>query len=115
MTLRGPPRTRLFRKISGLLDPRISRGMFNTFHARYRFLRWPLDLVFHSRHFTLSFIRRLGHFGSDHFPVLIELTYDKAGGIQQQELVADGADRALAEEKISAEPVTEADVHEPQA
>ena len=107
--------TRLFRKISGLLDPRIGRGMFNTFHAGHWFMRWPLDHVFHSRHFTLSFLRRLGHFGSDHFPVLIELTYDKARGKQQQGLVADDDDLALAEEKIDAEPVTEADVHEPQA
>ena len=107
--------TRLFRKISGLLDPRIGRGMFNTFHAGHWFMRWPLDHVFHSQHFTLSFLKRLGHFGSDHFPVLIELTYDKARGKQQQGLVADEDDLALAEEKIEAEPVTEADVHEPQA
>jgi endonuclease/exonuclease/phosphatase (EEP) superfamily protein YafD len=107
--------TRLFRKISGLLDPRIGRGMFNTFHAGYWFMRWPLDHLFHSQHFTLSFIRRLPAFGSDHFPVLVELTYDKARGAQQQGLVADADDRALAEEKIDAEPVNVSDVHEPQA
>lgn len=107
--------TRLFRKISGLLDPRIGRGMFNTFHADYWFLRWPLDHLFHSQHFTLSFITRLPSFGSDHFPVLVELTYDRARGAEQQGLVPDADDEALAEEKIAAEPVTEADVHEPQA
>ncbi len=107
--------TRLFRKISGLLDPRIGRGMFNSYHAGFWFMRWPLDHLFHSQHFTLSFIQRLPHFGSDHFPVLVELTYDKARGARQRGLVADAKDLTLAEEKIEAEPVTEADVHEPQA
>lgn len=107
--------TRLFRKISGLLDPRIGRGMFNTYHAGHWFMRWPLDHLFHSKHFTLSFIRRLPHFGSDHFPVLVELTYDKGRGAQQHGLVPDKKDLKLAEEKIEAEPVREEDVHEPQA
>jgi endonuclease/exonuclease/phosphatase (EEP) superfamily protein YafD len=107
--------TRLFRKVSGLLDPRIGRGMFNTFHAEHWFMRWPLDHLFHSKHFTLSFIRRLPYFGSDHFPMLVELTYDKVRGAQQHGLAPDAKDLALAEEKIEAEPVTEEDVHEPQA
>ena len=107
--------TRLFRKISGLLDPRIGRGMFNTFHADYWFLRWPLDHLFHSKHFTLSSIRRLPTFGSDHFPVLVELRYDRARGAEQEGLIPDADDEALADEKIAAEPVTAADVHEPQA
>jgi endonuclease/exonuclease/phosphatase (EEP) superfamily protein YafD len=107
--------TRLFRKISGLLDPRIGRGMFNTFHAGHWFMRWPLDHLFHSRHFTVSFIRRLPAFGSDHFPVLVELTYDEAHGVQQEGLVADADDKTVAEEKIDAEPVNASDVHEPKA
>ena len=107
--------TRLFRKISGLLDPRVGRGMFNTFHVDYWFLRWPLDHLFHSRHFTLSFIRRLPSFGSDHFPVLVELVYDRVRGAEQEGLVADEEDEALADEKIAAEPVTADDVHEPRA
>jgi endonuclease/exonuclease/phosphatase (EEP) superfamily protein YafD len=107
--------TRLFRKISGLLDPRVGRGMFNTFHADFWFLRWPLDHLFHSRHFTLSLIRRLPSFGSDHFPMLVELTYDRATGAQQEGLVADQEDHQIAEEKIAAEPVSVDDVHEPHA
>ena len=107
--------TRLFRKISGLLDPRIGRGMFNTFHAEHWFLRWPLDHLFHSRHFTLGFIRRLPAFGSDHFAMLVELVYDRARGEDQEGLTADREDHELAEEKIAAEPVTVDDVHEPQA
>lgn len=65
--------TRLFRKVSGLLDPRIGRGMYNTFHARMPGLRWPLDHLFHSDHFALVAMRRLPDIGSDHFPILVEL------------------------------------------
>jgi len=92
--------TRLFRKISGLLDPRIGRGMFNTFHAGYWFMRWPLDHLFHSRHFTLAFLKRLPAFGSDHFPVLVELVLDEVRGARQAGLEADRGDQAEAEERL---------------
>lgn len=93
--------TRLFRKISGLLDPRIGRAMFNTFHAGHWFMRWPLDHLFHSQHFSLSFIKRLPYFGSDHFPMLVELVYDETAGAHQEGLQADADDRAKAEKKIT--------------
>jgi len=67
--------TRLFQRISGLLDPRVGRGLFSTFHARYFFLRWPLDHVFVSHHFRLRYLKRLPNCGSDHFPILVDLTY----------------------------------------
>ncbi|WP_242917901.1 endonuclease/exonuclease/phosphatase family protein [Pontibacter liquoris] len=105
--------TRLFRKISGLLDPRIGRGMFNTFHARYWFARWPLDHLFHSEHFTLASIQRLPYFGSDHFPMLVELVYDVPHGADQEGLEADEEDLEWAEQKMDEHDVEEADVHEP--
>lgn len=104
--------TRLFRKISGLLDPRIGRYMVNSFHAQHWFLRWPLDHLFHSHHFQLIHIQRLPQFGSDHFPVLVELQYDPASA--QQSLRGDAADELEADEKISEKDVSESDVPEPE-
>ena len=107
------PTTRLFRKISGLLDPRIGRGMFNTFHAQYRFLRWPLDHFFHSAHFRVARLERLADIGSDHFPMFIELQYDRRYASEQQSLEADAADRARMREKIAQEPASKEDVPRP--
>lgn len=65
--------SRLFKRISGLLDPRIGRGFFNTFHAKYPLMRWPLDHIFHSKHFLIGKIQRLRSIKSDHFPIYIDL------------------------------------------
>src|SRR5690606_20083888 len=61
--------TRLFQRISGLLDPRVGRHFVNTFHANYPLLRWSLDHIFHSTDFALVHMERLPNIGSDHFPV----------------------------------------------
>ncbi|MGH9942147.1 MAG: endonuclease/exonuclease/phosphatase family protein, partial [Pyrinomonadaceae bacterium] len=90
----------LFQDISGLLDPRIGRGFYNTFHATYPFIRFPLDHFFHSNHFRLLDFRRLPSFGSDHFPVFIALNHEPDAESQQEELQPDAAERQEAREKI---------------
>lgn len=69
--------TRAFLKESKLHDPRMGRGIYNTFHAKIPLLRWPLDHVFHSEHFMLVELKRLPPFGSDHFALLTELALRK--------------------------------------
>ncbi|WP_334062571.1 endonuclease/exonuclease/phosphatase family protein [Alteromonas genovensis] len=72
------PTTRKFKKISGLLDPREGRGFYNTFHAHYPLIKWPLDHVFHSSHFALVDLERLSDIGSDHYPLYTELVLKEA-------------------------------------
>lgn len=93
--------TRLFQQISGLLDPRIGRGFFNTFHTRYPLLRWPLDHIFHSQDFTLIELKRLQSIGSDHFPIFIKLNYEpRAEQLQEEPESADDDEKQWADEKI---------------
>jgi endonuclease/exonuclease/phosphatase (EEP) superfamily protein YafD len=82
--------SRLFRRLSRLVDPRVGRGFYNSFHAECRWMRWPLDHVFYSADFLLRDLLRLPGFGSDHFPILIELEHHpRAVEVQK----VDGADQ----------------------
>lgn len=92
--------TKLFQQMSGLMDPRIGRGFFNTFHTGYRLFRWPLDHVFHSKDFTLIEIAREKSIGSDHFPMYIKLNYDPRAAAVQEELELEREDELWAHEKI---------------
>jgi endonuclease/exonuclease/phosphatase (EEP) superfamily protein YafD len=93
--------TELFVSTSGLLDPRRGRGFFNTFHAKYPLMRWPLDHIFCSGHFRLKKIKRLPHIGSDHFPMFIHLSLANIDH-DENALEADEEDFEQAEEKIKA-------------
>src|SRR5690606_39598368 len=96
--------TNLFLKVSELLDPRIGRGFYSTFHAKYRLLRWPLEHVFFSSEFYLRSLKRLPDIVSDHFPILIEVALmpSEISENVKEEKEATGEERALAEEKIEA-------------
>jgi len=105
--------TRLFRKISGLLDPRVGRGMFNTFHADYPFLRWPLDHLFHSQNFALESIQRLPSIGSDHFALLTQLAFSPVEGASQDGLDPDASDHDWSEDIAEEQDVGKDDVPQP--
>lgn len=92
--------TVLFQKLSGLLDPRIGRGFYNTFHAGHFLLRWPLDHVFHTSDFTLIELARLENIGSDHFPIYIKLNYKPRAEILQKEPKTSQEEKEWAREKI---------------
>lgn len=65
--------TRRFQEVSGLLDPRVGRGLYATFNAKWPLLRWPLDHVFVDPSFRLVRLVREGDIGSDHFPIYVEV------------------------------------------
>lgn len=107
------PTTRLFRKVSGLLDPRVGRGFFSTFHADYRLLRWPLDHLFHSHHFTLASLTPLPSIGSDHFPLFSRLMFAPVRGEDQETPSPDGDDKGFANQIVREQGASKHDVPEP--
>ena len=92
--------TRLFLRISGLLDPRVGRMFCNTFHARHPLFRWPLDHLFHSRAFRVVKLERGPKTASDHFPVIVELSFEPEVRGRQERPVAESEDWQEAERKL---------------
>jgi endonuclease/exonuclease/phosphatase (EEP) superfamily protein YafD len=86
--------TRLFKRLSRLLDPRRGRGMFNTFHADYPVFRYPLDHLFHSEHMVLVDFHRGPYTGSDHFPIFAALQLaPEAAEVQEQDVPSRGDEK----------------------
>ncbi len=69
--------TRLFKKMTGMIDPRVGRGFFSTYNANYFFLRFPLDHLFHTRDLYVGKMVRSKNFGSDHFAMYYEIHHKK--------------------------------------
>ena len=91
---------KLLQKLGGLLDPRVGRGFFSSFHADFPLLRWPLDHVFCTSDFTLVSFERLGHIGSDHFPIQVCLQHTPRAQALQREPMANDKDLLRAQAKI---------------
>ena len=92
--------TNLFLKTSGLLDPRHGRGLYSTFHAKYKLLRWPLDHFFVSDDFHLVDMKVEKYINSDHFPISISLVLTEKNDANPEH--SDSEDEELASEKIQA-------------
>ena len=61
-----------FKKLTGLVDPRVGRGFYATFPT-YSPIKIPLDHVFCSPTFELIEFGTLVSVGSDHKPVIVKL------------------------------------------
>ncbi|MDT0678094.1 endonuclease/exonuclease/phosphatase family protein [Autumnicola musiva] len=60
---------RLFGYSGNLKNVRLGRGLYNSFDANLKIMRWPLDHFFVTEEFEVADIQRLPNIGSDHFPV----------------------------------------------
>jgi endonuclease/exonuclease/phosphatase (EEP) superfamily protein YafD len=92
--------TKLFVRLSELLDPRRGRGIFNTFPVQPRLLRVPLDHVFHSGEFRLNNLKVLQDVGSDHFPVFSDLQYAPRASTEAPQPTSTTEDEVEATDKI---------------
>ncbi|APE45535.1 hypothetical protein BOO69_15760 [Sulfitobacter alexandrii] len=95
--------TRRFQRLSGLLDPRVGRGFYNTFSATMPWMRWPLDHLFHDPRFRLVDMARLGKIGSDHFPMWFVLALTRSEACESEPGESEEGEVEEAEEMIREE------------
>lgn len=69
--------SRYFRLVGQYLDPRYGRGFISSFHAKYPFLRFPIDHFFVTEGVVVSEFRRGPAIGSDHFPMIARVRFDR--------------------------------------
>ncbi|MFV8225634.1 endonuclease/exonuclease/phosphatase family protein [Christiangramia aquimixticola] len=76
----------LFRKTSELIDPRIGRGFVSTFHAKYKLLRFPIDLLFHTTDIFIEEFKTLRNIDSDHLPLFCKFFINHSEEVQEEEV-----------------------------
>lgn len=91
--------SRLFKKFTGMIDPRIGRGFYATYYAQYWFMRFPLDHLFHTKDLFVGRMKRSKNFGSDHFAMFYEIKL-KANSKKQNNNVLDSNDKEIVEETL---------------
>jgi len=70
-------KSQFFKRVGGFLDPRLGRGFISSFHAKYPFLRFPIDHFFVTAGVVVSAFFRGPHIGSDHFPMIARVRFDQ--------------------------------------
>lgn len=80
--------TKIFQNVSGMLDPRVGRGFYNTFNAKNFLMRWPLDHFFASHEFRITFLELGKDIDSDHFPALFQMKLEPDGKHEQPKRLA---------------------------
>lgn len=84
--------------------------MYNTFHVGIPLLRWPLDHLFHSSHFTIKNIKRLPSIGLDHFSLFTQFVFRPQQMSRQEGITASREDYRIAGELIKEKAVNKNDV-----
>jgi endonuclease/exonuclease/phosphatase (EEP) superfamily protein YafD len=89
--------TRLFLRISGMLDPRVGRGMYSTYPAATPLFRYPIDHVFVSDGFRVHELRNERAPGSDHLAMFADIALFESVGVSPE---PEGSDHEDGEEII---------------
>lgn len=77
--------TRRFKRYGNLLEPRVGRGMISSFHADRPLLRFPIDQLFMTENVGLVSFERLEAFGSDHFPMVTTVFFERAEATEDEQ------------------------------
>jgi endonuclease/exonuclease/phosphatase (EEP) superfamily protein YafD len=92
--------TRLFKRLSGLLDPRVGRRLLNTYHAERWLLRFPVDHLFLAPGLDIGDLHRIRLPGSDHFGVLGRVGVQPLAEQQPAQPEADREDQQEGDEAV---------------